>query len=156
MKNLSKMTAATLALGRTASTAAASSAYSDKIDMADFSGCLFTAAFQSSAASTGTATFSIKGSTSSTAGSSAYSVINGASITIPKSTSATSKRWAAIDIYLPKYRYLKALVNRKQMIGVNAVLAQRYAPKYMPTTPGSTTIATATVAAGNVLVVAGT
>jgi hypothetical protein len=47
-------------------------------------------------------------------------------------------------------------VVRKAAIGVDGGIAQQYGAKHMPTTPGTTTLATTTAALGNVLCVAGT
>ena len=143
-------------MGKTDSTAGASTDYSAMIDMKGYSGCLFTAMFASTGASTGTAAFSIIGTNTSTAASTSYSTIAGASVTICKSTTAKAARWASIDVYLPKYRYMKGKIIREAKIGTNAILAQRYACNLTPTTPGSTTSGAATVAGSNVLCVAGT
>jgi len=156
MRNISREFAPTAVLGYTASTAAASTDYSAMVDAAHYGGCLFTAMFASTGASTGTAAFSIVGTNTSTGDSTSYSTINGASVTVCNSTTAKAARWASIDTYLNKYRYLKAKVVRTSMIGTNGILAQRYACNLTPTTPGSTTIGTTDIATANVLVVAGT
>lgn len=154
MRNISREFSPTAVLGKTDSTAAASTDYSAMIDMKGYSGVLFTAMFASTGASTGTAAFSIVGTNTSTADSTSYSTIS--SVTICKSTTAKAARWASIDVYLPKYRYMRAKLIRTAMIGTNAALAQRYACNLTPTTPGSTTLGAATVAGSNVLCVAGT
>ncbi len=137
-------------------TAAASSSYSAQVDMANYEGCVFIASFASSAASTGTASYKIRGTDTSTAASTSYTTLNGATVTVPASTTASSKRLAIIDCYRPTYRYLKADVVRKAKIGLNGIVAVQYGPRYQPTTPSSSNIATSTVALGNLLAVEAT
>lgn len=145
MKNLSRLTKATAVYGVLSSTA--KSIYSDQVDMTEYDGCLFSAMFKSTAGSTGTAAFTIVGTNSSTAGSTAYATINGASATVAKSTSADDKRLVQIDVDKSTYRYLKAKLVKQAKILLSGIIAQQYAGSHLPASTASGT---------NVLTVAGT
>jgi len=153
MLNFTKQTKLIQVTGFTASTAGASTAWSDQIDLANYAGVRFIASFRSTAASTGTATFAIYATTTSTAASTSYSAISLATQTVPKSTTASSKRYCSIDVSGKLMRYVKARCTRKAKIGLNCVIAELYGPRVLPVTHSSTTAALATAATSNVLVV---
>jgi hypothetical protein len=152
MKNLSRLVKPALVTSFLGSSAA-STTYSTQVDMAGYDGCLFTATFGTTAGSTGTATFSIRGTNTSTAASTLYSAISGASVTIAASTTARTGKFASIDIYLSKYRYLKSRFVRTAGVRVQSVLAQSYASRYLPTSPSTSTLSST---GANVLCVAST
>jgi hypothetical protein len=153
MLNFTKQTKLIQVTGFTASTAAASTAWSDKIDLANWTGVRFISSYRSTAASTGTATFAIYATDTSTADSTSYAAIALATQTIPKSTTAKSQRYAAIDVQGKLMRYVKARITRKRYLGINSVIAELYGPRSLPVTHSSTTAALATAAASNTLVV---
>jgi hypothetical protein len=146
MKNLGRRTKATACYGVT-TTPANSTLYGDAIDMAEYDGCLFSALFKSTAASTGAAIFSVKGATSSTVAAAAYNTINGATATISKSTTANAKRLVQVDVDKSRYRYLRALVAKTSHLILEGVIAQQYGGPYQPASTGTST---------NVLTVAAT
>lgn len=152
--NLSRMVKTNCAMGVLTSTAA--TAYGDKIDMAGYEGCRFVGIFKSTAASTGTAVFTIIGTDTSTAASTSYTALNGASITVPKSTTAKTERFVVMDVYRPQYRYLKAKLVQTAKIWPSGIIADQYGTRYQPTSPSSSNIATSTVALGNVLTIEST
>ncbi len=110
-------------------TTTAQTIYSDQVDLANYEGVMFSAVFKSTAASTGTATFTVIGTDTSTAASTSYTALNGASVTIAKSTTATGKRIASIDCYRPQYRYVKAKVVKLAKILISGIVAQKYGPR---------------------------
>jgi hypothetical protein len=128
-------------------TTTAQTVYSDQVDMANYEGCVFTAVFKSTGASTGTAALSIIGTDTSTAASTDYTALNGASITVRKSTTASAKRVGALDIYRPQYRYLKAKVVQLAKIAVCSIVADHYGARYEPVTQSTAVSAAAHAAA---------
>jgi hypothetical protein len=153
LKNLSREVKATQALGYVSSTGATTQ-YGAKIDTAGFSGCRHVLSFGTTAGSTGTATFTVVGTNTSTAASTSYATINGASVAIAAVTAGTLGKFASIDLWLLKYRYLKAKITRTGKVRINSVMADAYGAQYVPTLPSSTTISSTSL--GNVLCVAST
>lgn len=149
-QNFSKGLKQTAVQGVTTTTAN-STIYGDRVDMANYDGCMFSFVFKSTATSTGTAGLSIVGSNSSTAAAATYTAISGASLTVTKSSNANSKRLASIDVYRPQYRYLRPLVVKKDRLILESVIAQQYGPRQEPA-GASTTLAAATAAACKVFV----
>ncbi len=96
MKNLSRITSIASVMNNIASTAAESTGWSDQVDLTECDSVLFVANLRSTAASTGTATLSVYGTNTSTADSTSYTAITGASVSIANSTTASAKpRFAA-------------------------------------------------------------
>lgn len=106
--------------------------YSDQVDMAGYEGCAFEFVFRSTGASTGTAAVTIVGTDTSTADSTSYAAINGATMTVRKSTTASTKRVGVLDMYRPQYRYLKAKVVQQAKIATLAIIANKYDARYVP------------------------
>ena len=129
--------------------------YSSQVDTANYEGVLFSALFKSTGASTGHCTFTVVGTDTSTAASTSYTALNGASVTVENSTTANAKRVASIDCYRPQYRYLKAKVVKQAGIFLNAILAQKYNPRVEPA-EASTSYAGSTAALSKVLCVEAT
>jgi hypothetical protein len=152
MKNLSRKIVPALVQGFLSSTGTAD-VYSSQVDMANYDGCLFHGVYGTTATSTGTATFSVVGTNTSTAASTAYSAINGASVTVSASTAGTTGKYASIDLWLSKYRYLKAKLARTAGVRWQGTLASKYASRYEPTSPSTATLSSTSA---NVLVVAAT
>lgn len=136
-------------------TTTAGTVYSDIVDLSGAKGVLFSALFKSTAASTGTATFTVVGTDTSTAASTDYTAITGASVTITNSTTANAKRLASIDVCQPIYRYVKAKLVKEAKILLNGILAQKYGLSVEPAA-ASTTYAAATAAAANDLTIGAT
>lgn len=136
-------------------TTANSTLFTDYVDLANYEGVAFTAIFKSTAASTGTCVMTAVGAESSTTAKASATAINGASVTIAKSTTANGKRVCGIDLYRPQYRYVAAKFVKTDRLILNGVIAQRYGTRYQPA-PDSTTYAAATAAASFDLVVEGT
>lgn len=136
-------------------TTTAKTFYGDRVDMANFEGALFTALFKSTAGSSGTVAFTIVGSNSTATADGSLTALNGATCTVSKSTSATDKRVASIDVFRPQYRYLKAKFVKQAGILCNAVLCQKYGER-VESAAASTTYAAATAAGAKVLAVEST
>lgn len=136
-------------------TTTAKTFFGDKVDMATYEGALFTATFKSSAASTGHCTWTIVGTDTSTAASTSYTALNGASVTVEHSTTAGDKRIASIDCYRPQYRYLRTKMVKQAGILLNSIVCQKYSPCVQPAA-ASTTYAGATAVLSKVLCVEAT
>lgn len=152
-RNFSKYIKQDCVYGVTTTTAA--TYFGDQVDCANYEGVLITATFKSTAGSTGTAVFTVVGTDTSTAASTSYTALNGASITVTKSTAANAKRIASIDCYRPQYRYLKAKVVKTARLLQNSIVAQKYNPRVEPA-EASTTYAGASAALSKVLCVEAT
>ena len=132
----------------------AATVYSDQVDMAGYEGCRFVVLAKSTGASTGTAALSIVGTDTSTAASTSYAAVSGASITICKSTTASSKRIGTIDVFQPQKRYLKAKWVQLAKIALSGIVAEKYGPRIEPvaqSTYAASAFLAATVAASHVL-----
>jgi len=116
----------------------AKTVYGDKVDLSGAQGVLFTALFKSTAASTGTATFTVVGTNTSTAASTSYTAITGASVTVAKSTTANDKRVCSVDCCQPVYRYVKAKLVKQAGIFLNSILAQKYGLDVQPAAASTT------------------
>jgi hypothetical protein len=136
-------------------TTANSTLFSDYVDLANYEGCMLTAIFKSTAASTGTCTFTVVGADSTSTAKASATAVNGASVSVAHSTTLNGKRVAAIDVYRPQYRYVAAKLAKQAGLICNGIIAQRYGTRYQPA-PASTTYAAATAAASFDLVVEGT
>ncbi|MFA5234964.1 MAG: hypothetical protein WC390_11250 [Sulfurimonas sp.] len=134
---------------------AASTVYSDKIDLSGYKGVLITALFKSTGASTGHCTFTVVGANSTATDSTSYTAITGASVTVEHSTTANDKRVCSLDICQPIYRYVKAKLVKQAGILLNGLLAQKYGAAVEPTA-ASTTYAGSTAALSNVLTIGAT
>ena len=152
MKNLSRLLSADLVQGFLTSTGTAD-VYSEQVDVSGFDGCLFRGIFGTTATSTGTATFSVVGTNTSTAASTDYSSINGASVTIAASTTARLGKFLGIDIDKPKYRYLQAKLERTAGVRWQGTLSDCYSARYAPTSPSTSTLASTS---SNVLTISAT
>ena len=152
MKNLSRHVTPAMVQGFLTSTGTAD-AYSSQVDMANHDGGLFTAVYGTTASSTGTGVFSVVGTNTSTAASTDYSSLNGASVTIAACTAGSTGKWAAIDLWLSKYRYLKSKLTRTAGVRWQSTMVQQYGARYTPTSPS--TVALSSTSA-NVLCVAAT
>jgi hypothetical protein len=151
--NLSRSVTRNAVYGILSSTA--KTVYSDKVDLSGAKGVVFTALFKSSGASTGHATFTVVGTDTSTAASTSYTAITGASVTVENSTTPTDKRVCNIDCCNPIYRYVKAKLVKQAGIFLNGIVAQKYGLSVEPAS-ASTTYAGSTAALSNVLVVGAT
>jgi hypothetical protein len=121
--------------------------YSAQVDTANYEGVAFLAAYRSTGASTGTAALTIVGTDTSTAASTNYTALNGASITVRKSTTLSCIRTGAIDCYRPQYRYLKAKsVNQAKITTLN-IIGVKYGPRYGPVTQSTAVAAASHLAA---------
>ncbi len=136
----------TLVKGYLSSTAAGTT-YSDKIDMANFDGVAFDLAFGTTAGSTGTATFSVVGTDTSTAASTSYAALTGFSASITATTAGTVGKFASIEVTRPQYRYLKAKLVRVGKVRVQSIMATQSGPRYEPVTHSSSTLKVAVVSA---------
>ncbi len=136
-------------------TTTAATVYGDQIDMANYDGVLLIGSFTSTGASTGIATWTVVGTDTSTAASTSYSALNGASVTVTASTTASGKRVAAIDLYRPQYRYLKAKLVKEAGILLNSITCLKYDTRVEPAA-ASTTYAGSTAALSKVLCVEAT
>ncbi len=152
MKNLSRQVSADLITSYLTSTGTAD-VFSNQVDVSGFDGVLFRGIFGTTATSTGTGTFSVVGTNTSTAASTDYSTINGASVTIAASTTARAGRFLSVDVDKPKYRYLRAKLERTAGVRWQGTLADRYSARYLPTSPSTSTLASTS---SNVLTVAAT
>jgi hypothetical protein len=110
----------------------AATVYSDQVDMSGYEGCRFVAIAKSTGASTGTAALTIVGTNTSTAASTGYVAISGASITVAKSTTASSQRIGTIDVLHPQKRYLKAKWVQLAKIALSGIVAEKYGPRVEP------------------------
>lgn len=133
--NLSKMTKITrhnnaVAAGTTDITP------SSGIDMQNFEGCLFIVPFGPITAGAAT---SIKVQQSSDDGSSdTYADLAGTSVTV-EDDDDNQVFW--VDVYRPRERYLKLIVDRgTQNAVVDGIIAIQYGPKNLPTTHDATTV----------------
>lgn len=151
--NLSRAVTRNAVYGVLSSTA--KTVYGDKVDLSGAEGVVFTATFKSTAASTGTAVFSVVGTDTSTAASTSYTAIGSATVTIAKSTTANDKRVASIDCCQPIYRYVKAKLVKQAGIFLNSITAEKYGLAVQPAA-ASTTYAGATAALSNVLTIGAT
>jgi hypothetical protein len=133
----------------------AKTVYSDKIDLSGYQGVNIVALFKSTGASTGTAAFTVVGTDTSTAASTSYTAITGASVTVAASTTANDKRICSIDCCQPIYRYLKAKLVKQAGIFLNGMIAEKYGAATEPVA-ASTTYAAATAAAALDLVIGAT
>lgn len=106
------------------------------IDMANFEGCLFMVPFGTITAS---AVTSIKVQQSSDDGDAdAYADLLGTGVTV-EDDDDNQIFW--IDVYRPRERYLKLIVDRAtQNAVVDGIIAIQYGPKKLPTTHDSTTV----------------
>ena len=152
MKNLSRLLSADLVQGYLTSTGTADD-YSEQVDVSGFDGCLFRGIFGTTASSTGTGAFSVIGTAISTAASTDYSSLDGASVTIAASTTVRLGKFIGIDVDKPKYRYLKAKLERTAGVRWQGTLADRYSARYLPTSPSTSTLASTS---SNVLTVSAT
>jgi hypothetical protein len=109
---------------------------SSGIDMANFEGCLFMVPF---GAITASAVTSIEVHTSSDDGvGDAYTALAGSSVTVADDD---DNQIAWVDVYKPRERYLKLIVDRgTQNAVVDGIIAIQYEPRNKPTTHDSTTV----------------
>jgi len=133
----------------------AKTVYSAQVDLSGAEGVRFLACFKSTAASTGTAALTVVGTDTSTAASTDYTAITGASVTIAKSTTANDKRIASLECCRPIYRYVKAKLVKQAGIFLNSIVAEKYGLATEPAA-ASTTYAGSTAALSNVLVIGAT
>jgi len=113
-------------------TTTAGTVYGDQVDAAGYEGVRFIALAKSTGASTGTGTFSIVGTDTSTADSTSYTAITGASITVDNSTTASSQRIGTIDVFQPQYRYLRAKWVQLAKIALSGIVAEKYGARVEP------------------------
>jgi hypothetical protein len=142
--NLSKSVKNTLVQGYLSSTGAVT-AYGNQIDMSGFDGVQLTGVLGTTVGSTGTAALSLVGTNTSTAASTSYSAITGASVTITATTAGTTGKFVLLDCPKPRYRYLKVKLTRVGKVRWQGTVANQYAPAVEPVTQSSTTIKTAAV-----------
>jgi hypothetical protein len=109
---------------------------SDGIDMQNYEGCLFEVAF---GAITAGAVTSIEVHTSSDDGvADAYTALLGSSQTVADDD---DNKIFVVDIYKPRERYLKLIVDRATQNAVlDGITAIQYEPRAMSTTHDSTTV----------------
>lgn len=131
--NLSKNIAISRVLNAVA--AGTSAQTSSAVDMTGYEGCLFIASF---GALTATQVTSIKAQQSSDDGSSdAYADLTGT--LVGPLADADGNKLLVLDVYRPRDRYLKCIVNRATANAViDGVIAIRYGARVQPTVQGST------------------
>jgi hypothetical protein len=142
--NLSKSVKNTLVSGYLSSTGAVTH-YSAQIDMCGFDGLQLKGVLGTTAGSSGTAALSLVGTNTSTASSTDYSSITGASVTITATTAGTTGKFVLLDCPKPRYRYLKAKLTRVGKVRWQGTFAEQYSPATEPVTQSTTTIKTAAV-----------
>lgn len=117
-------------------TAATTAITSSAVDTKGFSGCMFTVAYGTIAA---TATNTVKAQQGSDDGVlDGYSDLEGTSITV---ADTDDNKIVAVDVFEPTKRYLKLVATRGVATTViDGIFAQWYSPKILPTTHDTSTV----------------
>lgn len=130
LSNQMKLTRAKVAVA-----AGTSDQNSSIIDMANFEGVIFTVLFGTI---TSGAVTSVKLQHGADSGGSDMADIEGTSITVADTESNKAVR---LDLYRPRYRYVRCVVDRgTQNAVLDGITADQYGARVQPTTDDSTTV----------------
>ena len=100
--------------------------YSDQVDMANYDGACFIHMWGTTAGSSGTFIATVVGTDTSTAASTDYETISGSSIAITATTAGTVQKFTRQEVYRPRYRYLKTLINRTGKTNFHGTMVFKY------------------------------
>lgn len=116
--------------------------FTSYVDNQNFDGVVMTALLGTVTGS-GTCVFSLWGATSSTASTTGYTAISGATISI---TAGEDNKFLTVEASRPRQRFIRGkLVRAVGNVVVDGVLAQQHSPRKLPVTHSTSTYGAAPV-----------